>query len=761
MSKDNLINMHQNDTTRFRPQLQSSDFENINPEAFSDDPDRFINRELSWLAFNQRVIEEAQNEGHPLLERLRFVSIAAQNLEEFFMVRVAGLKVQIDRGIATRSIDGLTAQQQLEAINYETAHIVQSLQNTWQQVRAELKKQDIEIVNPKSLTKQEKKWVRTLFENEVFPVLSPIAVDTSHPFPFIPNKGLAVAFLVQDKERKEQGEAIIRIPEHFDRLFALPGTKDRYILIEDMIIMFADSMLFPDPIKVKEHAVFRILRDSEIEIEEEAEDLTRTFETALKRRRRGNVIQMTVNRDPESEIIDFLSYHLQVNPFDIIAVDGMIGLGDTAGMITDHHRDLLFDPFNARFPERIRDFGGDCFAAIQQKDIVIHHPFESFDVVVQLLRQAARDPNVIAIKQTLYRTSEDSPIVAALIEAAEAGKSVTALVELKARFDEEANIRWAKDMERAGVQVVYGFLDLKTHAKVSLILRREGRHLRSYAHFGTGNYHPVTAKIYTDLSYFTCDKDLCHDTTLLFNYMTGYAKPVAMKSLCIAPMNLRDKIIEQIDNEIKLAQKGKPASIWFKCNALLDSGIIDKLYEASQAGVEIELIVRGICSLRPGIKGFSENIRVKSVIGRFLEHSRIYCFGNGKAMPSRSAKVFIASADMMKRNLDRRIEALIPIKNKTVHKQILDQIMMAYLKDSKQSWELHPAGEYTRLAYKEDGFCAHEYFMTNPSLSGRGKALDAAPMLPRLSLNDHKAVKEKNTQSAAAVKQQTKHTGQE
>lgn len=735
MSKDSISKLS-SEKKHLPPQLLES-------ENLSEDPARFINREISWLSFNRRVIEEAHNHDHPLFERLRFMSIAAQNLEEFFMVRVAGLKVQVEREVSSRSIDGLTPVQQLEAINHESEKIVDSLYETWDDLRAELKKNDIEIVDPKSLTKREKEWVRQLFENEVFPVLSPIAVDTSHPFPFIPNKGLAVAFLVQDKKRKEQGEAIVRIPEHFDRLYALPGSTARYILVEDMITMFADDMLFPDPIKVTEHAVFRILRDSEIEIEEEAEDLTRTFESALKRRRRGNVIQLFVNRDAESEIVDFLSYHLQVHPFDILSVEGMIGLADTAGLISDHRRDLLFDPFNPRFPERIKDFGGDCFAAIQQKDIVIHHPFESFDVVVQFLRQAARDPHVIAIKQTLYRTSDDSPIVAALIEAAEAGKSVTALVELKARFDEEANIRWAKDMERAGVQVVYGFLDLKTHAKVSLVIRREGRHLRSYAHFGTGNYHPYTAKVYTDLSYFTCDKDLCHDTTLLFNYMTGYAKPVDMKSLCIAPMNLREQIVTEIENEIAFAKDGKPASIWFKCNSLLDSKIIDKLYEASQAGVHVELIVRGICTLRPGIPGFSENIRVKSVVGRFLEHSRIYCFGNGKDMPSRKAKIYISSADMMTRNLDRRIETLIPIHNKTVHKQILDQIMMAYLKDRQQSWEMQPDGTYIRLEHDEKSFCAHAYFITNPSLSGRGKALEDAPMLPRLSFEEYTENKKK------------------
>jgi polyphosphate kinase len=538
-----------------------------------------------------------------------------------------------------------------------------------------------------------------------------------------------------DQESNEEIEILIRLPEQPNRMIKLPGTKtqSRYVLLEQVVMMHL-SKLFPASMELREHAVFRILRDSEIEIEEEAEDLVLTFETALKRRRRGHVIQLIINNNIGTKIVDFLSTQLRVAPQDITTVKGLVGLADTAKLISAQHQDLLFKPYHARFPERIRDFGGDCFAAIRHKDILVHHPFDSFDVVVHFLRQAARDQDVVAIKQTLYRTSDDSPIVQALIEAAEAGKSVTALVELKARFDEEANIRWARNMERAGVQVVYGFVNLKTHAKVSLVLRREAGKLNSYAHFGTGNYHPVTAKIYTDLSYFTCNKDLCRDTSAMFNYMTGYAKPMQMNAISIAPLNLREKLVEMIDAEIAFAKEKKPASLWFKCNSLVDPQIVDKLYEASQAGVEIELIVRGVCTIRPGIPGFSDNIRVTSVVGRFLEHSRIYCFGNGYAMPSRRAKVFMSSADLMNRNLSRRIEALIPIENKTVHKQILDQIMVAYLKDKKQSWIMGPDGVYIRETYDETSFYAHNYFMHNPSLSGRGKALKDAPMPPPLSL---------------------------
>lgn len=721
---DNIINLSGEDGER--P-------DSIDVEALKTMPERFLNRELSWIDFNKRVLQEAQNETVPLFERVRYLSIAASNFEEFFMVRVAGLKAQIKAEVSSRSIDGLSPQQQLDAVREKSLLQITELHETWQNLKDEMEEQGVQILKPKDLGKAEYDWLARKFTKGIFPMLSPIAIDPTHPFPFIPNKGVAIALSIADKETKKKYEALIQLPQNVERLIPVQGNKSCYVLLEDVILEFM-NVIFPKPLKVGNAAVFRVLRDSEIMIEEEAEDLALTFESALKRRRRGDVIRLTMVKDTAPDIRDFLIQELNIADEDILTVGGIIGLADMHQVIHDEKSEFLFEPFNARFPERIRDFGGDCFAAIRHKDIVVHHPYESFDVVLQFIKQASRDPDVVAIKQTLYRTSPDSPIVKALIEAAESGKSVTAMVELKARFDEEANIRWARDMERAGVQVVYGFFDLKTHAKLSLVMRKEGYKLRTYAHVGTGNYHWQTAKVYTDLSYFTCDPDICHDAALVFNFMTGYAKPTGFRKLAAAPLCLREKIEELIDKEIEFAKKGKPASIWMKCNALLDSRIVDKLYEASQAGVKVDLIVRGICSLRPGIPGLSENIRVKSLVGRFLEHGRIYCFGNGHKMPSRSAKVFISSADMMARNLDRRIELFVPIMNKTVHKQVLDQIMVATLKDQTQSWMLRHDGSYERLPYEGEGFSAHEYFMKNPSLSGRGKSLQKLPAPPRLTL---------------------------
>ncbi len=693
---------------------------------------RFFNRELSWLAFNQRVLAEACNTDYPLLERLRFLSISGSNLDEFLMVRVAGLAGQVRRHIEETSIDGRTPSQQLAAIREAVVELERSQQDIRRELQALLLEQGVAIVGSERLSAAGERWLSDYFQTHIMPVITPQAIDPAHPFPFVSNQGMGILLPLQRVADNAPVMEMVLVPAALPRFVRIPGDRATYIAIEDLICRNA-ALLFPG-FRVAGRGVFRVLRDSDIELEEDAEDLVRYFRSAIQRRRRGKVIMLQLQGEFDPGAEKLLRDHLGLDHAIVIKTAGLIGISGLAAIVEEDRPDLKFEPFSSRYPERILEHDGDCFAAIREKDIIIHHPYESFEVVVDFLRQAAQDPDVVAIKQTLYRAGKQSAVIAALIAAAEAGKSVTAVVELKARFDEEQNLLWASQLERAGVQVIYGFVDWKTHAKVSMVVRREGDSYRTYCHFGTGNYHPVTARIYTDLSYFTTDPRIGRDAGALFNFITGYVEPKQTKLLSIAPHGLRRKLYAMIDQEIANATAGKPAAIWAKLNSLTDSRLIERLYAASSAGVEISLVIRGICCLRPGVPGMSENIMVKSIIGRFLEHSRIWAFADGARLPSRRTKVFISSADGMSRNLDRRVELLVQIVNPTVHDQVLDQVMLANLLDTEQSWLLSADGTYARAEKGENPFNLHRYFMTNPSLSGRGAALSSGRKVPKLTL---------------------------
>ncbi|MFZ9457961.1 MAG: RNA degradosome polyphosphate kinase, partial [Candidatus Fonsibacter ubiquis] len=647
---------------------------------------KYINREISWLKFNLRVLAEASNLKNPILERLKFLSIAANNLDEFFMVRVAGIYNQIKDKVSFLSHDGLTSQKQLERIIIKTKRLLTASNQAWFNLKVDLSKEGILFVSYRDLNKSEKVRLNKIFRENIYPILTPLIVDPSHPFPFVPNKGHFLVMLLNKRNKSKKFFAIILIPQNIERFINISNRVDvkKYLSIEHIISNYV-NYLFPG-YHLNKYTSVRVIRDSDIEFEEEAEDLILYLEKALKKRRRGRIVKLEIRSNADPLLKKFVYKKLEVTEDEVYEMDSFVGVHQIDQIYNKKNTNLVFKSFNPRQVERLKQFNDNYFATIKAKDFIVHHPYETFDAVIQFLTQAAEDPNVIAIKQTLYRTTSDSPIVKALVLAAEKGKSVTAVVEVKARFDEEKNISLASTLEKAGVQVVYGFVKLKTHAKASLIVRKEKSKLVSYVHLGTGNYHPINAKIYTDLSFFSSDKIICEDVEKFFNYITTYAEPKKLKKLILSPLFLRTKLYSLIDQEIENKLKGKHAEIWIKLNSLVDQAMIDKLYQASNAGVKICLFVRGICCLKPGIKGLSENIIVKSIVGRFLEHSRIYCFANGEIMPSRSNLAFFSSADLMTRNLDRRVELLIPVENSTVHEQVLDQIMLANYKDAENSW---------------------------------------------------------------------------
>lgn len=703
-------------------------------------PEHYINRELSFLDFNYRVLAQAHDEALPLLERIRFLGISCSNLDEFFEIRVAGLKQRLELGSLGGGPDGMSVPEQLTAIHERAMAIVKDQYDLLHQlVFPALAARGVQFANGKTLTARQRTWLADYFAKEVEPVLTPLGLDPARPFPRIQNKSqnFIVRLSGKDAFGRDAELAVVQVPRSLPRIIRLPQTDEapgtiHFVFLSAVISTFI-ARLF-NGMTVEGAWQFRVTRNSDLFVDdEEVDNLLRAIEGELAQRRYGAAVRLETSVDCPEDITNFLLRHFALTKDDLYQVNGPLNLNRLMAIYDLLDRpDLKYMPFTPCIPKRVVA-KEDIFAVMRDADLLLHHPFESFAPVIDLLRQAGTDPDVLAIKQTLYRTSNDSPIVTALCEAADAGKSVTALVELKARFDEAANIRQSRRLERSGAHVVYGFTNYKTHAKISTVVRREGDNLVTYTHYGTGNYHPITARIYTDLSLFTCDPALGRDATKVFNYLSGYVQPEGLENLAISPITLKPRLLEMIAAEADHARAGRPAAIWAKLNSVIEPDIIDALYAASQAGVKIQLVIRGICGLRPGIAGLSENIRVKSIVGRFLEHSRIICFGNGHGLPSRKARVFISSADWMGRNLTRRVETLVEIRNDTVKAQIVSQIMAANLADEAQSWVLQPDGRYLRdlPEGRDDLFNCHRFFMENPSLSGRGSA--GAKDVPKLA----------------------------
>jgi polyphosphate kinase len=668
--------------------------------------DLLVNRELSLLAFQWRVLEEARDASNPLLERVRFLAIVASNLDEFFMIRVAGLEQQVSAGVTELSLDGLAPAQQLVEIRLEALRLTRALGACWQDELLPLLDQaGIHVLDHPQLDPKQAAFARTYFDEMVLPVLTPLAFDPGRPFPHISNLSLNLAVLVDDAGSERFGR--IKVPDTLPRLVAIgrgagglpaggaPHRRQAFVWIEQLIAANVDR-LFPG-VKVKGVHPFHVTRDAEIELQElEAADLLASVEHGVRERRFGSVVRLVVSPTMPEPVRDLLVQNLELDPRDVHVVDGPLALSGVSALASVDRSDLKFPSVVPALPARLDTGEDDLFAAIRRQDVLLHHPFDSFVPVVEFLRSAARDPDVLAIKMTLYRVGRNSPVVDALLEANRNRKQVAVLVELKARFDEESNIGWARALEADGVHVIYGLLGLKTHSKIALVVRREGDRLARYVHLATGNYNPATAMAYTDLGLLTADPEIGTDATQLFNYLTGYAHPRDFLRLLVAPVNLRERLVELIDREVVHARAGRGGHLVFKVNALADEGMIEPLVRAAQAGVKVDLLVRGICCLRPGVPGATENVRVTSVVGRFLEHSRIFWFRNAGA-----EEVYLGSADLMLRNLSRRVEVLFPVRDPSLVRHLRDTVLGTYLADNVRARRMRPDGSYERLRPRE------------------------------------------------------------